>query len=312
MLWGDKPYYSLDYFYKQKFGEKITKITLNGGFTCPNRDGKVSVGGCSFCSSEGSGEFAGNKLKSISTQFEEQKKIMSKKWKSNKYIAYFQAYTNTYAPVERLKKLYDEALNQEGVVGLSIGTRPDCLSDDVLNLLSYYNKKTFLTIELGLQSSNEKTGILINRGHDVNCFVEGVKKLREKNIFVVSHVIFGFPNENKEDMIETVKFLNTLDIQGVKYHLLYIVKNTPLYEQYKKDNSIYKLSKKDYIEILGEALCLTNPNIVIHRITGDAKREDIVEPLWSIKKWELLNEIHSYLKENNMYQGKYFKDILKY
>ncbi len=309
MLWGDKPYFSLNYFYKQKFGEKITKITLNGGFTCPNRDGKITTGGCSFCSSEGSGEFAGNKLKSISEQFKEQKEIMSRKWKSTKYIAYFQAYTNTYAPVERLRKLYDEALNQEGVIGLSIGTRPDCLSDEVIDLLSEYNKKTFLTIELGLQSSKEETGVLINRGHDVKCFEEGVKKLREKNIFVVSHVIFGFPNENKKDMLETVKFLNSLDIQGVKYHLLYIVKNTPLYEEYKKDNSIYKLTKKDYIEILGEALCLTNPNIVIHRITGDAKREDIIEPLWSIKKWELLNEIHSYLKENNLYQGKYFKNI---
>lgn len=306
MTWGEKPYYSLDYFFRKKFGEKIIKITLNGGFTCPNRDGKVALGGCTFCSNEGSGEFAGNKLKSITEQFEEQKIIMRKKWKSNKYIAYFQAYTNTYAPIARLKKLYDEALNQSGVVGLSIGTRPDCLSDEILNLLCEYNKKTFLMVELGLQSSKEETGILINRGHDVKCFEDGVKKLREKNIYVVSHVIFGLPNETKDDMINTVKFINKLDIQGVKYHLLYIIKNTTLFEQYKKDHSIYKLTKKDYIEILGEAICLTNPEIVIHRITGDAKREDIIEPMWSIKKWELLNEIHKYLKERNIYQGKHF------
>lgn len=306
MTWGEKPYYSLDYFFRKKFGEKIIKITLNGGFTCPNRDGKVALGGCTFCSNEGSGEFAGNKLKSITEQFEEQKIIMRKKWKSNKYIAYFQAYTNTYAPIARLKKLYDEALNQSGVVGLSIGTRPDCLSDEILNLLCEYNKKTFLMVELGLQSSKEETGILINRGHDVKCFEDGVKKLREKNIYVVSHVIFGLPNETKDDMINTVKFINKLDIQGVKYHLLYIIKNTTLFEQYKKDPSIYKLTKKDYIEILGEAICLTNPEIVIHRITGDAKREDIIEPMWSIKKWELLNEIHKYLKERNIYQGKHF------
>lgn len=307
MTWGEKPYYSLDYFFRKKFGEKIIKITLNGGFTCPNRDGKVALGGCTFCSNEGSGEFAGNKLKSITEQFEEQKIIMRKKWKSNKYIAYFQAYTNTYAPIARLKKLYDEALNQSGVVGLSIGTRPDCLSDEILNLLCEYNKKTFLMVELGLQSSKEETGILINRGHDVKCFEDGVKKLREKNIYVVSHVIFGLPNETKDDMINTVKFINKLDIQGVKYHLLYIIKNTTLFEQYKKDPSIYKLTKKDYIEILGEAICLTNPEIVIHRITGDAKREDIIEPMWSIKKWELLNEIHKYLKERNIYQGKHFR-----
>ena len=305
-MWGDKPYYSLDYFFKQKFGEKIIKITLNGGFTCPNRDGKIALGGCTFCSSEGSGEFAGNKLKSITEQFQDQKIIMRRKWKSNKYIAYFQAYTNTYAPINKLKKLYDEALNQNGVVGLSIGTRPDCLSDEVLNLLCEYNKKTFLMVELGLQSSKKETGILINRGHDIKCFEDGVKKLRERNIYVVSHVIFGFPNETKYDMIETVKFINNLDIQGAKYHLLYIVKNSTLFEQYKKDPSIYKLTKDDYIEILGEAICLTNPEIVIHRITGDAKREDIVEPMWSIKKWELLNEIHKYLKEQNIYQGKHF------
>lgn len=306
MLWGDKPYYSLDYFLKKTFGEKVMKITLDGGFTCPNRDGKIAFGGCSFCSSKGSGEFAGNKLKSISEQFLDQKILMSKKWKSKKYIAYFQAYTNTYAPVEYLKKLYDEALSQKGVVGISIGTRPDCLSEDVIKLLSYYNNKTFLTVELGLQTSNDYTGKLINRGHDSKCFEEGVKKLREHNINVVTHVIFGLPYETERDMMKTVRFSNNLNIQGIKYHLLYIVKNTRLYSEYLKNPSIYTLTKEKYIELLGKAISYTNPNIVIHRITGDAKREDIIEPLWSIKKWELLNSIHHYLNENNIYQGKFF------
>lgn len=306
MIWGDKPYYSLNYFFKKTFGEKVMKITLDGGFTCPNRDGKISFGGCTFCSSRGSGEFSGNRLKSISQQFQEQKIMMKKKWNSNKYIAYFQAYTNTYASVEYLKNLYDEALKQDGVIGLSIGTRPDCLSDEIIDLLCYYNEKTFLTIELGLQTSNDKTGELINRGHTSKCFEEGVKKLRKHNINIVTHIIFGLPNETEEDMMDTVKFSNNLDIQGIKYHLLYIIKNTKLYNQYLKDPTIYKLSREKYIELIGNALTITNPNIVIHRITGDAKREDIVTPLWSIKKWELLNSIHSHLNTNNLYQGKYF------
>lgn len=306
MMWGDKPYYSLNYFLKQKFGEKVMKITLDGGFTCPNRDGKIAFGGCTFCTDRGSGEFAGNKFLSITDQFKEQKSMMKNKWNSNKYIAYFQAYTNTYGKIEYLKKIYDEALKQSGVVGLSIGTRPDCLSNEIIDLLSYYNEKTFLTVELGLQTSNDKTGKLINRGHDSKCFEEGVYRLREKNINVVTHVIFGLPNETQKDMLNTVKFSNNLDIQGIKYHLLYIVKNTKLYKDYLKDPSIYTLTKDSYIEILCNAISITKPNIVIHRITGDGKREDIITPLWSIKKWELLNSIHSYLKKNNIYQGKYF------
>ena len=308
MLWDSKPYYSLDYFLKKKFNEKVMKITLDGGFTCPNRDGKIAFGGCTFCSSEGSGEFSGDRLKSITEQFNEQKIIMKKKWKSNKYIAYFQAYTNTYGPIDKLKSLYDEALLQEGVVGLSIGTRPDCLSNEVLDLLSYYNEKTYLSVELGLQSSNDQTGIYINRGHDSNCFKEAVINLRKRNIDVVTHVIFGLPYETEKIMMDTVKFANSLDIQGIKYHLLYIIKNTKLCNQYLENPSIYTLTRESYIELIGKALINTNPNIVIHRITGDAKREDIITPLWSIKKWELLNSIHDYLNKNNLYQGKNFNN----
>lgn len=306
MLWGDKPYYSYNFFLRNKFGEKVMKITLDGGFTCPNRDGKIAFGGCTFCSSRGSGEFAGDRLKSITDQFNEQKQMMKKKWNSNKFIAYFQAYTNTYGEVSYLKNIYDEALNQEGVIGLSIGTRPDCLSDEIIDLLSYYNEKTFLTVELGLQTSNDLTGVFINRGHDSKCFENGVKKLRERNIDVITHVIFGLPYENYNDMINTVKFANNLDIQGIKYHLLYIIKNTKLAKQYINDPSIYTLTFDSYIKILGDAISITNPDIVIHRLTGDAKREDIIVPIWSIKKWELLNSIHKYLKQNHIFQGKYF------
>lgn len=306
MIFDNKPYYSLNLFLRNKFKEKIIKITLDGGFTCPNRDGKISFGGCTFCSTMGSGEFSGNRSKSISEQFIEQKKIIKRKWNSNKYIAYFQAYTNTYASIDYLKKIYDEAISQEGVIGLSIGTRPDCLSNEILDLLSHYNEKIFLMVELGLQTSKDSTAILINRGHDTECFKEAVIKLRKKNINVVTHIIFGLPYESYDDMIETVKFINTLDIQGIKYHLLYIIKNTQLAKEYLKNPSIYTLTRNSYIKIIGDAISLTNPNIVIHRITGDAKREDIIEPKWSIKKWELLNSIHDYLKENNIYQGKHF------
>ena len=308
MYWDDKPYYSLNYFLRKKFEGKVMKITLDAGFTCPNRDGKVAFNGCTFCSSRGSGEFAGNRLHSITEQFEKQKKMMKKKWNSNKYIAYFQAYTNTYAPVEYLKKVYDEALSQKGVVGLSIGTRPDCLSKDVLDLLSHYRHKTFLTIELGLQTSNDNIGILINRGHNSKCFKDGVKALRKLDINVVGHVIFGLPKETEKDMLNTVKFINNLDIQGVKYHLLYIIKNTKLYKDYLENPLIYTLTRDSYIKIIGKAISITNPNVVIHRLTGDAKREDIIAPLWSIKKWELLNDIHRYLNENDIYQGKFFKN----
>ena len=216
--YNNKRYHTLDYFYKNKFKEKVFKVSLNAGFSCPNIDGTVGIGGCIYCSKTGSGEFAGNKKDNIVKQFNDIKEMMHKKWPKAKYIGYFQARTNTYAPVEKLKELYEEILNQENVVGLNIATRPDSITDACLKYLSELNKKTYLTIELGLQTINEKTSILINRCHTLKCFEDMIKKLRKENINIVVHIINGLPYETKEDMINTIKYLNNLDIQGIKIH----------------------------------------------------------------------------------------------
>ena len=205
--WNGKRYHSLNYFLRNKFNEKIYKISLDGGFTCPNRDGKVAKGGCTFCSARGSGDYAGSRILSINEQFNDRKKMMEKKWKDGKYIAYFQAYTNTYAPVEELRQKYEEAINQENVVALSIATRPDCLDDDVVDLLEEISKKTYLWVELGLQTINDESARNFNRGYDFKVFEEGIKKLQDRNIEVVVHTIFGLPGETKEDMLKTVDYV---------------------------------------------------------------------------------------------------------
>ncbi|WP_070109876.1 TIGR01212 family radical SAM protein [Clostridium acetireducens] len=301
-MWGDKRYYSLNYFLRKKFGTKVFKISLDAGFSCPNRDGTISKGGCVFCSERGSGDFAGNREFSISKQFDDIKSIMKKKWKNGKYIAYFQAYTNTYAPIEILKKRYDEAINQKDVVALAIATRPDCLDNDVLQLLEEYNKKIYVWVELGLQSSKDETAKIINRGYDLNVFEESLYKLRERNIDVVVHVIFGLPGENKSDMINTIKYISNKDIQGVKFHLLHLMKNTPLVSMYEEGNLKF-LTQDEYINIICEAITLLPSDIVIHRLTGDAPRDLLIEPKWSLKKWEILNSIDKNLKDNSLYQG---------
>lgn len=303
--WGDKRYNSLNYFLREKFGEKVFKISLDAGFSCPNRDGTISHGGCIFCSERGSGDFAGERCFSITKQFQDIKTMMSKKWKQGKYIAYFQAYTNTYAPVEVLRKKYNEALEQEGVVALAIATRPDCLGEDVLELLQEINEKTYLWVELGLQTSKDSTAKLINRGYDLEVFEEAVDKLQKRNIAVVVHTIFGLPGEEKEDMINTVKYLSKLPIQGVKFHLLHLMEDTPMVNLYKK-GLLKFMSEDQYINLICKAITLLPENIVIHRLTGDAPRDILIGPLWSLKKWELLNSIDKSLKDNNWYQGLYF------
>ena len=216
-FWNGKRYHSLNYFLRDKFGEKIFKISLDGGFSCPNRDGSINNGGCLFCSERGSGDFAGNRELSISKQFDDVKKMMANKWKSEKYIAYFQAYTNTYAPVEELRKKYEEALTQDGVVAIAIATRPDCLDEDVLDLLEEVNNKVYLWIELGLQTSNDETAKRINRGYELEVFEDAMKKLKERNIDVVVHDILGFPGENKEDMIKTIDYIAHSGAKGIKF-----------------------------------------------------------------------------------------------
>ncbi|MBR2997752.1 MAG: TIGR01212 family radical SAM protein [Bacilli bacterium] len=299
---SNKRYHTLDYYYKNKFNSKVSKISLNAGFTCPNIDGKVGIGGCIYCSKSGSGEFAGNIEDSLEKQFNDIKKVMLRKWPNSKFIGYFQAHTNTYAPVEELKKKYETILNQDNVIGLNIATRPDSITDECLDYLEELNKKTYLTIELGLQTIKEETSKLINRCHSLECFENMVKKLRERQIDVVVHIINGLPNETKKDMINTVKYLNKLDIQGIKIHMLCITKDTPI-EKLFKNNKFKLLSKEEYIDIVIEQLEYLRPEIVIHRLTADPKISDLIEPKWITKKFTVLNDIDKEMVKRDTYQG---------
>ncbi|MDD6223624.1 MAG: TIGR01212 family radical SAM protein [bacterium] len=300
---NNKRYHTLDYFYKQKFNTKVCKISLNAGFTCPNKDGNKGTGGCIYCSKLGSGDFAGKANKDLVTQFHDIESIMKKKWPNALYIGYFQANTNTYAKVEVLKQKYETILQLDKVIGLNIATRPDAISDKCLDYLEELSKKTYLTVELGLQSIHKKTTQLINRGHDLACFDKMVKKLRAKKINVVVHIINGLPYETKDMMLETVKHINNLDIQGIKIHMLHVIKNTKLADFYKK-KTFPILTKEEYIDIVISQLELLRPEIVINRITGDPVKEDLIEPQWLIKKFCLLNDIDKEMAKRNTYQGK--------
>ena len=304
ITYKNKRYYSLNEYFKQRFKEKVFKISLNAGFSCPNKTGKAGFGGCTFCSPTGSGDFAGDKEDNLITQFETIKQLMHKKWPKAKYIAYFQANTNTYAPVDILREKFEKILNyHKDIIGLSIATRADCLEADVIEYLAELNTKTNLFVELGLQTVHEKTAKLINRGHDYQTFIDGVSKLRSKNIETIAHIINGLPYETKEDMIKTVKDLVKLDIQGIKIHLLHVIENTRMGSEYLS-NPFPLLTKDEYIDIVVKQLELIPPHIVIHRLTGDAVREDLIGPMWSLKKWEILNGIDNELKIRNTYQGR--------
>ncbi len=304
---SNKRYHTLDYFYKNKFNSKVFKVSLNAGFTCPNRDGKVGYGGCIYCSLSGSGDFAGNPKDDLIKQFNDVKEIMLKKWDTSKYIGYFQANTNTYASLDVLKEKYETILNLDNVIGLSIATRPDSITDECLDYLEELSKRTYLTIELGLQTIHEKTSILINRCHSLQCFEQMVRKLRDRNINVVVHIINGLPYETKEMMIETVKYLNNLDIQGIKIHMLHIIKNTKLEELYNKEH-FHVLTKEEYVDIVCDQLEYLREEIVINRITGDPVKDDLIEPNWLIKKFCVLNEIDKELVRRDSYQGKKIKE----
>lgn len=308
---SNKRYYTLDYFYKHKFNSKVFKVSLNAGFTCPNKDGKVGTGGCIYCSKLGSGEYAGDKKKDLVTQFNEVKDMMLKKWPNAKYIGYFQANTNTYAEVNVLKEKYETILKLDNVVGINIATRPDSISDECLDYLEELSKKTYLTIELGLQTIHESTSKFINRCHTLKCFEDMVLKLRKRNINVVIHIINGLPYETKEMMIETIKYLSNLNIQGIKIHMLSILKDTKLAEIY--NNKPFKLITRDeYINIVCDQLEYLREDIVINRITGDPKVNDLIEPDWLIKKVTILNDIDKEMAKRNSYQGIKFKnDISK-
>lgn len=298
----NKRYHTLNYHVKTKYNCKVVKISLNAGFSCPNIDGTVGYGGCIYCSKTGSGEFGGDVTKPLQIQFNEVKEKIEKKWPNSKYIAYFQARTNTYAPLNILKEKYESALELEDVIGIAIATRSDAITDETLEYLTELNKKTNLTIELGLQTIHEKTSKLINRCHTLENFELMVKKLQERNIEVVVHIINGLPYETKEMMIETVKYLNNLNIDGIKIHMLNITKQTKLAHLYQ-ENQFHILTKDEYIDIVISQLEYLNPKIVIHRITADPNPKELVEPTWLLKKFCLLNDIDKEMKKRNTYQG---------
>lgn len=298
----NKRYHTLNYFYKNKFGIKVFKVSLNGGFSCPNLDGRIGYGGCIYCSKSGSGEFGGDREDSLEEQFLKMKEVVNKKHIPCKYIGYFQARTNTYASLDVLKEKYECILKQDDVIGLNIATRCDAISEDCLDYLEELSKRTFLTIELGLQTIHEKTSVLINRCHSLKQFEDMVIKLRKRNINVCVHIINGLPYETEEMMLDTVRYLNKLDIQGIKIHMLYIIKDTVIDTMYKKER--FKiLSKEEYIDIIIKQLELLRPEIVINRITSDPDKETLVEPRWLVDKCQLLNDIDKEMKRRNTYQG---------
>ena len=295
----NKRYYTLDYYYKHKFNSKVAKVNLDANFTCPNIDGKVGYGGCIYCLN-GSSDF--KRKVSLLEQFNEKKEIMLNKWPNSKLIGYFQANSNTYADVKELKEKYELILKQNNVIGLSIATRADCIDDKILEYLKELKKRTYLTIELGLQTIHENTAKLINRCHSLQCFENTVKNLRKNDIDVVVHLINGLPYETKEMMIDSIKYLNKLDIQGVKIHMLSIVKGTKLAKIYEKEK--FKiLSKEEYINIVCDQLENLNENIVIHRLTSDPIKNELIAPKWLLNKIDVLNGIDKELKKRESYQG---------
>ena len=302
----DKPYNSLNEYYRHKYQSKISKIAINGGFSCPNKDGTKSYLGCSFCSKSGSGDFAGDKNLPILEQFKQIKTIMDNKWPNSKYILYFQANSNTYKPIEKLKEIYDPLTNIENVCGLDIATRSDCLNEDIVKYLAKLNEKIDITVELGLQTSNEKTKIAINRQETNQEFIDAVTLLRKYHIEVVCHIINGLPNETKEDMINTIHFINKLDIQGIKFHSLLVLRNTRLETEYK-ENPFHILSREEYVDIVVKQITLLNPSIIIHRLSADSSVKDLIVPGWTRKKLVVMNEIDKKLRKEKLYQGIYYK-----
>lgn len=297
-----KRYNTLDTYFKNKFGKKIYKVSLDGGFTCPNRDGKLSKKGCIFCSERGSGDFAGKRGDEIYNQIEEQLKLIEKKFPEGEVIAYFQNFTNTYADVNYLREIYTRALSHPRVVGLAIATRPDCLGEDVLDLLDELNKKYFIWIELGLQTINEEVARRINRQYPLQTYIEATKKLNERKIKFVTHIIVGLPYENEEDPLKTAIFAEECGTWGVKIHLLHVIKNTILEELYNRNE--LKLQKKDeYVKKIVKILANLSYNIVIHRVTGDGDKNSLIGPLWSLNKRDVLNSIDKLMKEENVTQG---------
>lgn len=298
-----RPYYSFNDALQERYGEKVYKLTLNAGCTCPNRDGKLGTRGCIFCSEGGSGDFAGSPSLSITEQIEEEKKRLSRKRPARKYIAYFQAYTNTYAPVDYLRKVYTEAIEHPEIVALSIATRPDCLGTEVLDLLTELNQQKPVWVELGLQTIHEKTAVFIRRGYPLAVFDEAMAQLEARNLETIVHVILGLPGETKEMMLDTVRYLNHTGAAGIKLQLLHILKHTDLADYYEQ-TGFHVLTLEEYVDLVISCLEVCRPDMVIHRITGDGPKDLLIAPLWSSAKRQVLNSIHRELKLRDTWQGR--------
>ena len=304
MRWNEKPYHSLDYELKRRFGEKVYRLTLNGGMTCPNRDGRIGYGGCIFCSGGGSGEFAADPSLSIRQQIEAAKKLLEKKRTARRYIAFFQAYTNTYAPVSYLETIFTEAISCPEIVLLSVATRPDCLEPPVVDLLARLNQRKPVWVELGLQTVHEDTASFLRRGYPLSTFEDAVQRLRAQGIEVVTHVILGLPGEDKERMLKTIRYLNTQDIQGIKLQLLHILKGTDLAALYAQ-RPFHVFTMEEYVETVVSCVEHLRPEIVVHRLTGDGPKDLLIAPLWSRSKRHVLNTIHQAFSLKDTWQGKY-------
>lgn len=295
-------YYSLNSYLKKKFGTKVYKLSLSSGLSCPNRDGTLSTKGCTFCSNGGSGEFAASHLLSISQQIENAKEKVSGKISDGKYIAYFQSFTNTYGNIDYLRKIFTEAMNHPDIVAISIGTRPDCLPDEVLNLLSELNTIKPVWIELGLQTIHEDTALRINRGYPLAVFDEAVECLHQIGIGIIVHLIIGLPGESRQDMLNSVRYVCAKNIFGIKLQLLHVLKNTPLEKEYFS-NQLNILSMEQYVDIIADCLTIIPENIVIHRLTGDGPKSLLIAPLWSADKKKVLNYMNQRFNERDIRQG---------
>jgi len=310
-LWLDKPYYSLNAYFKHTFGEKCYKIALDGGFSCPNRDGTIGTGGCIFCSGAGSGDYSVTTAGiSVSEQLHRGLALMGNKQTGTRYVAYFQAFTNTYGPIPKLRSLYTQALDCPEIIGISIATRPDCLGSEVLALLqelqSTYKDK-FIWVELGLQTIHEGTARYIRRGYPLSVFDRAVQALNQIQIPFIVHIILGLPGEGKQELLETIDHINQVHPFGLKLQLLHILKGTDLAADYEKGH-FKALSEAEYFELLGACIARLHPDIVLHRVTGDGPKNLLIAPLWSSDKRGVLNRLHHYLKDHNIYQGRDYHD----
>ncbi len=303
VTWGEKRFYSLDYYIKKNYEKKLYKLSLNAGFTCPNRDGTLDSRGCIFCSAGGSGDFAGKVSDSIATQLTKEKHKISNKVKVDSYIAYFQAFTNTYSDVDTLRAVYQPAIEDDSIAIISIATRPDCLDEDILNLLESIHRIKPVWVELGLQSSSEESSHFIRRGYPLSVFEVAVQKLRSRGLHVIVHTIIGLPSEPKTGILDTIRYLNTLDIQGIKLQLLHVLEHTDLAIVYQMQ-PFWIPTLEEYLELIASCISILRPDIVIHRLTGDGDKKILIAPLWSLNKRKVLNGIQQYLKSHDIWQGK--------